>query len=326
MGGNALSEVKTIRLDSRDYMDLTFEVSEALKIIFPNRNIDLIPAYRNKLSFGDADFIISSNNITEDIRGLIINRFAPKQVVKNSNVWSFDYNNFQIDIILAPDKYYDTSLKYFSWNDLGNLEGKIAHKFGTKYGHDGLKYVFRDGTYEIGNIELTLDIKTILDFIGLDYRIYSLGFDDLEDIFRFVSSSKYFNPDIYLLDNLNHTARVRDRKRKTYQEFLKWCGRNKPNLYHYGWGADKTIYRERIREYFPHFQTELDKLNEKREINKKRSEKFNGNIVSLTRNLTGPSLGDFIIKYKQSKPDFISFLDKTSAVDILEDIKQFPYA
>src|SRR3546814_18504796 len=52
------------------------------------------------------------------------------------------------------------------------------------------------------------------------------GFETPEDIYSFVASSPFFSSDIFLLENRNAKARMRDKKRKMYMEFLLWCERS----------------------------------------------------------------------------------------------------
>ena len=326
MGGSALNLVENRRMDAAEYHLFSTNVLIRLKKIFDGRRVDLIPAYKNKLSFGDADYIVRSDDIKENVRDLIQNEFDPIQIVKNSNVWSFDIDNFQIDVILTRSDIYDSSLNYFALNDAGNLEGKIIHKLGCKHGHAGLSYVFRDGTYEIGEILLSRNIESILEFGGweeVQIKKRLNGFDELEDIFEYISASRYFNPDIYLLDNLNHIARIRDRKRKTYQEFLKWCAANKHRLNHYPHDKNKSVYFERINRFFPHFQGELDKLNAKRELNKERHDKFNGGMIKREISLEGKDLGQFIISFKSQHKNFEDYLDNHDEAHIIKDVQQY---
>ena len=42
--------------------------------------------------------------------------------------------NFQIDFIKVGEENWETSKNYFSYNDLGNLMGRLAQRLGVKYG------------------------------------------------------------------------------------------------------------------------------------------------------------------------------------------------
>lgn len=181
-----------------------------------------IKAYSAKESFGDMDIAIEYDNLPVNYEKLVEIVFKPEEMVRNGNCLSFEYKEFQIDLIITPSSEYTTSLHYFDYNDLGNLLGRIAHSMGLKLGHDGLSYNWRVDTYQFRNIILLTEWEDILPVLGCSYERYVQGFFLLEDMFEFVVSSPYFNKDIYLLHNRNHTSRVRDAKRKTYTEFLKW--------------------------------------------------------------------------------------------------------
>ena len=129
----------------------------------------------------------------------------------------------QIDFIITPDSEIEAAYNYFSYNDLGNLMGRIAHKFDTKYGQDGLRFVYRTEGKVLGEIKLSTDPVEICKFLGLkDFREAKL--ESLLDIFEYVRSSKYFNPFMYDMDELNKINRDRNKKRKTYMSFLDYCG------------------------------------------------------------------------------------------------------
>lgn len=234
MGGNALKS--TVRLLAHDYYVVASLVESKLKLMFSE--VSVIPSYANKESFGDLDILVNIHGVETKWVDLVRTHFKPDQLIKNGNVVSFsfpvDYKVFQVDLIASSAELFKTSLFYFSYNDFGNLLGRLSHKLGLKFGHTGLHYVVRDskvqGTQEI---LITRDPSQILAILGLSYERYSLGFKTLDEIFNYVSSSKFFNPDIYLLDNLNHGSRIRDRKRETYRKFLEWCANTKLNHYEF---------------------------------------------------------------------------------------------
>jgi hypothetical protein len=45
--------------------------------------------------------------------------------------------NFQIDLIFTKPKFYESSLNYFAYNDLGNLLGRGAEQISGKLGASG---------------------------------------------------------------------------------------------------------------------------------------------------------------------------------------------
>lgn len=222
MGGNALS-FETRRVSATEYKDLSGKIVCIAQSVFPGADIRIVQSYRNKPDHGDIDVLISTG-VNDSRRSEIIqSAFAPKEIFANSNCYSFDYDDVQIDFIFLPPDDMDIASAYFAYNDLGNLVGRVYHKMGLKFGHDGLWLTVMADTRVIGEICLSKDIKEILEFGAYDYETWKSGFDNLDDIFEFVVSSKFYSYDIFDLDNRNSKARMRDRKRKTYTAFLKFA-------------------------------------------------------------------------------------------------------
>lgn len=155
MGGNALKTVTTRRVDAAEYHKIKDEVVGMLRGMFPGHGIEAIPAYRKKADFGDLDVLVEyfpnpdspEADIRHRFRGELRKHFKAEEIVSNGPVYSFAWRDFQVDLILAPTDEFEMSLNYFAWNDLGNLIGRVAHKMGLKYGHDGLCLPFRVDTY-----------------------------------------------------------------------------------------------------------------------------------------------------------------------------------
>lgn len=298
MGGHALNQLKTERKNKSDYNRICFEVKQRCSS-FTKRS-EVIPSYFNKIDYGDADILIIEN--TENLKESIISEFHPRQIVHNGNCYSFDYENFQIDLIQTNDELFESSLNYYSYNDLGNLIGRIAHKFGLKYGHNGLTLPIRKTDSHLGEtITVSRDTRKILDFLGFDAETFFNGFFEVEDIFNYVTSSKYFNSSIFSYENLNHINRVRNRKRKVYDNFLKWLSGKKFNEFEFN--PDKSVYLENVIRAFPetNLKAEIDRVSLKIENSYLISQKFNGNLVAELTGLSGINLGFFLRNFRDQK-------------------------
>ncbi|AXQ29975.1 hypothetical protein D0B54_15395 [Solimonas sp. K1W22B-7] len=157
-------------------------------------------------------------------------------------------------------------------------------------------------------ILVSRDWPRVLGFLGLDAAAYG-DFQTLEEIFRFVRSSSYFHPDIYLLQNRNHVSRIRDKKRKTYMLFLEWC-EQQPVSAPFVFG-EKDSYLERIVAQWPHLRQDIDAANaEAMRIRDFRS-RFNGERVARLCGKTGKALGEQMQHSRNgySGPgDFVSFV------------------
>jgi hypothetical protein len=105
------------------------------------------------------------------------------------------------------------------------LLGLLSYNvFGLIFSHLGLKYTLQiDKCQTKKNIFLSRDIEDILLFLNLNYDKWLTGFKDIEDMYLWLSSSKFFNPSLFSLDKMNHTNKTRNRKRLTYQKFSELC-------------------------------------------------------------------------------------------------------
>lgn len=332
MGGNALKNCSTRRYRREEYFDLcnevVFKTSYWLPCSFPH----VIEAYHNKESFGDMDVIILSDMLPYNYLEIIKEVFEPAELVKNGNCVSFEYKNFQIDFIITPEEEYSTSVRYFSYNDLGNLLGRVAHSMGLKLGHDGLSYNWRVDTYQFRNIVLLKDWKDILPVLGYDYNDYKHGFATLEEIFKFVVKSPYFNKDIYLLRNRNHTSRVRDAKRKTYMDFLDWIETYQETEEQKAYAATrhsisgKDVWLPYLFSKIEGFEAVYSAVNVEWKQAILIKNKFNGDIVKEQLGLEGKELGKFmrylkdIQKSKDPESNFYKIVLNGAETDIQNEI------
>lgn len=304
MGGNAFKNHDQRRVSKEEYSAHQSRIIPILDQAFPEfKGRFLVPlSYRDKPDYGDLD-ILTDFPVGER-REEIFNLLDPEAFVNNGNGMSLLIEGFQVDFSKVKPWELNSSFIYFSWNDLGNLMGKIYHKFGLKYGHRGLTMPLREGTHQFSEIEISQDhANNIFPFLDLDFNRFQEGFDTLEDVYQFVVSSKYFNPDIFKYENLNHTNRCRDKKRPTYSGFLAWI-KEQEGLPSFNFSSDKQEYLAMIFEYFPgskeRYQEEVRKLEERRIL----AERINGKLISEWIGLIGSSLGEFIARLKDKYGNF----------------------
>ncbi len=322
MGGNALKEIPTRRLNAVDFHAVAAAVEQGLRETFGAR-VQTIPAYRSKADFGDLDVIVEMEKVLVPGNGHeALEEFARRHgharaFKPNGNVVSYDFRHtpeevagFQVDLILTPAAEFDAALAYFSYNDLGNLIGRTAHKMGFVYGHRGLLYPFRDGTHLFKTIEVCHDIDKSLAFLGYDPARFHQGFDGLDDIFAYVIGSKYFNKELFLLENRNHTDRTRDRKRKTYSAFLDHLEQQQ-DLPAFPYPEDKSTWLPHAFEVFPSLAQDL--ANTRLELEESRFVRsvFNGETVQEWTGLTGKALGKLMSRVRESfatREEWVGFL------------------
>lgn len=293
MGGNAIHGARRVGAD--EYRVLMRRVSAILGQVLPGVRHETIPAYREKLTFGDMDVLVERESLPSDWRHRVAEALRSQETVPNGPVCSFEFNRFQVDLITSPKAKFDFALGYFSWNDLGNLVGRIAHKFGFKFGHEGLFYPVRDGDHLVADVLVTDEFSGALSLLGFDASRWEQGFDTLEDVFAYVASSDCFDPAQFPLEHRSHRARVRDAKRPTYTKFLAWVDEHGP-LCRRAVIAEDMLRNAFLR--FPDFHSRYAAAHEALVRQRAAKERFNGRLVGEWTGLTGPALGQLMAELR----------------------------
>jgi len=314
MGGNVFPGMNR-RYSKAEYLALVDEMKPMFDMIFKVWNVT--PTFSDKADFGDMDVVgVPKFAFNVDVLAAIFNihavpygnnlrgMFVP--IKNNGGVWSLIYKDFQIDLVTCPEHEYQFTKNYMGVGDRGNFVGKIAHMLGLKFGHDGMWLVVRtDDNHQLGEVLLTLDPKRAEAF--LDVKPLMDNPKSLEDIFDNVAASKYFNPEVFKLENNNAVARIRDRKRPSYNKFLEYCDKL-PSKQHLWFPRikDKSVYLSMIFEAFPDAEAKYNELWKQKELNDKFKQLLNGDLVSEWLGLTGPELGKMMVILKQHlRPDYV---------------------
>ncbi len=325
MGGNAL-KAESVRLPAARYREVEHEAVAILQRNFPQRRIEAIIAYADKADFGDLDILIEAGDDYDSAQ--FSTALQATEIVLNGDVTSIGLavaeGVFQLDLIRTESDSFDFASRYFGYNDFGNLIGRIAHKFGAKFGHLGLLYPLRapdDKDHLLAELCITRDFSEALKLLGYDAPLYesmraSGKFKNLQDIFRYVVSSPYVNREIYLLDNRNHKARIRDAKRATYNSFLLWLDeQDEITLPVYLWAEAGTAARDEQKQKFletiflrfPDFKRAYDQALEKYARKKRLKQQFNGELAADITGLSGKRLGELMAQVRHSFTDETSF-------------------
>ncbi|HEX8612994.1 MAG TPA: hypothetical protein VF800_17035 [Telluria sp.] len=301
-----MKHVGVTRQSAADYNAITAAAVAKLRALFPAIACQPILAYGQKESFGDSDILIESTHLPPDWIDQVKAAFAPQDLIVNGDVVSFDFLSMQIDLITTPAEEMAFAASYYAFNDLGNLMGRIAHKMGLKYGHDGLWKLLRDNDQVFAEILISRDVAKTFALLGYDHVRYLQGFHTLVDVFEFAASTPYFHRQIYLLDNRNAASRVRDAKRPSYTAFLAWI-EDKPELDRYHWSAwdggrasperdaERADWERRIfNDIFPEARPQYLAAIDEHDTRKRAKAVWNGAIVAAQTGYQGRELGDFM--------------------------------
>lgn len=301
MGGRALKKTETKRI-SRSEFD---EFSKALIYDIEKRYDRAITPlfYRNKETFGDIDIIVDLGFENKSlIREFIEETFKPNEIFHNDSAWSFDYKMAQVDLIFVDSEDYDSNYHYLAYNDLGNFIGRLAQSIGFKYGQEGLWYNHYSDDNTKTKIIVSKDYANIFEFLGLEYSVWLEGFDTLEEIFAYVTTSWLFNPEMFQLNQLNKINRERNLKRASYMSFLDYIKDKKANP-RYNREEVKNVKEnviEIIKTEFPeaNITLHLAEINYEKAKKDLAHAKFNGNLIKEKYGLEGKELGEAIIRFK----------------------------
>lgn len=327
MGGNALKHTETRRYQREEYFALVDRLLPKLRELLQTECV-VLEAFGLKESFGDMDVLVQTEGqyTVQEMIEIIKHHLKPPptDTFKNDNVFSFDHEELQIDLIFTKPEDMQSSFNFAKFGDLGNLVGKLCHRFDTKYGFDGLRFVYRTSEERVlGEFLLTKETEKILNFVGLDYNRWKQGFQTAEEVFEFIISSKYFDADSFKLENLNAINRKRNKKRKMYGEFISYCEKTKP-VSKFTFNPDKTVYREKIEQHFPGFFEQLKKLEKLEAHQKMLREKFNGELVMQQfPELKGPALGKALSEFKLKMSPFEEYVEANTPEKIMSDFKEF---
>ncbi|MFZ6654829.1 hypothetical protein [Undibacterium sp. TJN19] len=327
MGGNAL-QAASVRLPASRYRVVEQEAVQTLQQHFPGRRIEAVLAYADKPDFGDLDILVEDHGNYDPMQ--MAGALQASEVVRNGDVTSMGLplaeGIFQVDLIQTPSASFDFAVRYFGLNDFGNLIGRIAHKFGAKFGHQGLLYPLRDpdnSSHLIAELCITTDFSTALDLLGYDAERYETmritgQFRTLHDIFQYVVSSPYVNREIYLLDNRNHKARIRDAKRATYTAFLIWLEEQAEGvLPAYPWAEAGSRERQQQKQEFlesafaefPAFKQAYDQALAVNARRKQVRLQYNGSLAAEFTGLSGKPLGELMARVRNAFVDESAFED-----------------
>lgn len=311
MGGNLFEG--SSRLSTEDYHKLYRRFSES-SLRSHCIDFELTSSYSSKSSHGDMDIVICG--VEDSFYSILEEEFKPTASSFNGNVKSYLIDGFQVDFIIVSEEEFDNALLYYSFNDLGNLLGRITKYYGFTWGHKGL-------IHEKSKLLVSLYPEEIFRFFNFkDPFFYENELITLNDLFEFVESFTLFDPRFYVWQNRNHEGRHRDKKRDNYVKFLSKLEETYKNVIKDPLPpCNKELWLLKALNFFPAFQQRYFQYQYQQEDKKLISQKFNGNIVSELTELKGAELGK-LMKYLKSKDNFDKFILESDEKTIENWIKE----
>lgn len=339
MGGNLF---KVGRVTKERYDEIVASLKPILDKHF-GEHYRIPVVYSSKPDYGDVDIILDATFLRDKnwIEPLFVDlqlsdcakskaseieeRTKVLQHKKVRNIISVLYMNFQVDFFCVGNSRFEMTYHFMSYNILGNLLGRIFHKFNLKYGEDGLKYVFRGFNDRVSKeVYLSRDMSEILAFLGLSYEKWKSGFKNLEEIFEYVINCKYFTSNSY--DEKYFNVIKRAVERPDFNTFLDYLKEKKIEK-NYAFVKEKEKYIPFIESQFPKSNL-IDRYEahlKAQVVAKEVADKFNGRVVMRVLGITnGIEVGHFIGKFKKHyEPEFENYVREHSQEEIDESIRLF---
>ena len=360
------------KLSEHVYIDFFIDI--------PNKtdfgDLDVIYIYKNT-QFDIKKIIIELFNPPEIVsNGDVISIAFDKSLIDKSLIDEFNLTNtffdveyYQVDFIKCPNLDLIPMYKfYFSYGDFGTIIGRIVNHYALKIGHQGLwinlinptineyersigildsnessnDLTLNDITKSNIRINLSSDPRKILEYIGLDYDKWLIGFTNIESIFEFICQSPLF--DCKIFDQLNHDHVNRTILRPFYNKFINYIIQFKQfKQTELKIKSNLTIYAKighnkqfEALKFFQKIDILIDNINHIK-LKKERHDKFNGNLIinmikefdkfnNFTDNkIIGKLINDFKIHILSIKlfTSFDCYLDINTIQNIKLDLYNF---
>jgi hypothetical protein len=317
MGGNALKThfgIEVKRVSTEEFYSI---VNEAKTILAHNGFYgESVEFYKNKASHGDIDMVVAFKDhgpTVVEVKAMM----RTDIVYKNHNCFSCLFQGTQLDLIFVPTTDFIPNLNFRDYSPFGNIFSRLLKQLDVSWKLDGLYYILRIGDSYAKSIPLTGDFGKILQYGGLcydSYTNYGRGFEKEEDIFHYVTTSKYFRKSIYAFENLNHVNRKRDTVRPDYNRWNKYIENVEDKLLPEQIPTEEENL-EKVARYFPHALPKIKKGYDEYIKYLKIREKFNGDWISLHTGLKGKGLGDAMARFKNELGNLFDFFILGSSKD-----------
>ncbi len=125
---------------------------------------------------------------------------------------------FQVDVRAIKGQNLGFAERYQSAGDAGALTSFVASNLGLSMSLYGL-FVRTGGRADQLKVPLDVTYNQALSLIGLDCNLHEKGFACEEDIFAWIINGRYFNPAIFMLENMSNKSRAKSKRSEMQNKF-----------------------------------------------------------------------------------------------------------
>ncbi|EWC46750.1 hypothetical protein DRE_03995 [Drechslerella stenobrocha 248] len=250
MGGNAFASLglATPRMKPETYFEVKRRHHDILARVYAH--VVTPPEAPGKTTYGDVDFLVASPLPTTTTTATtaadrVKAAFGAEHTIPNASVRSYavpmpaellhSVDTGESGKVYAQIDVHEcasvTSAEWMAfkhgYGDFWSILGRIARAKGLVADERGLKLVIAEiegKNKEAAKVELTRDVGETLRFFGLDEAVYAAGFGDLEAVFGYITSSRFYEQRYFR----RRWARGKDlkkvKKREMLRLFLEYVG------------------------------------------------------------------------------------------------------
>lgn len=128
LGGKALKETYTERKTTPVFLDIANRLLPKLEKIF-GTELYVLKFYKTKPDHGDMDVLMKvDQNFYKrfpNIRETVQKELNPNQIVVNDGTCTFDFEQFQIDLIPVQSEIWESTKFWMDYDPSSNLLGKL---------------------------------------------------------------------------------------------------------------------------------------------------------------------------------------------------------
>jgi len=281
--------------------------------------------YGDKVDFGDLDVIVAREAWAEGGEA-VMGQLGIVERKSMGRLQSTVYDGLQTDFFAVGADEVECMYTFMCFNDLGNLIGRLCRRFGLQWGEDGLAYVYRRERHESYKalLPVTRDFARVCGLLQLDHAAWGAGFANLEEMFAWVIASPYFSVAPYLDDVKGGLAQRAKKQRPTIERFMAFLRERgvtaRPVF------EDRNAYAPMVAFAFPEARLDRQLARERAKEERARTvaAKFSGTLVMQWRpGVTGKALGELIVAFKRSIPDFEDWVLATPSDEIARRVVEF---
>ena len=243
MGGNAFTSgpapLSTPRMPPELYFSLRNHYINLLRTLY--QKIATPIEAPGKDSYGDIDILVAcpcTEPLSEESVATSL-KASRAFTIQSSPTTSFAVPHpqltskfVQVDVHVCPDETFQWQMFHQSHGDLWNLLGTAIRPVGLTANDSGLHLRIEEiepFDRKRSLVVLTREPREVVEFLGLQAGVFDKRFCNIDELYRFASSCRFFDPGRYRKDGLKANDRKRMAQRKVYQDFVErwipeYCG------------------------------------------------------------------------------------------------------